>query len=235
MRIGVVLPSFRYGSEEAMATARAAEAAGIDAVFCFDHLWPMGQPERPALAPFPLLGAVAASTERVFVGTLVARVGLVPDEVLLAEFAALDVVAPGRVIAGLGTGDAKSSAENDAYGVPAAPPEERRAALARCAVALRDRGVPVWVGAGSRPTNDMARAAGVALNLWGAAPDAVAAQASLGEVTWAGPPVADGDAAAIAAVLRPIAQAGATWAVLASPTPLDALAAVAADLRDGSG
>jgi alkanesulfonate monooxygenase SsuD/methylene tetrahydromethanopterin reductase-like flavin-dependent oxidoreductase (luciferase family) len=234
MRVGVVLPSFRYGSEEAMATARAAEAGGIDAVFCFDHLWPMGQPERPALAPFPLLGAVAGSTDRLCVGTLVARVGLVPDGVLIAEFVALDLVAPGRVIAGLGTGDHKSSDENDAYGVPAAPPEERRAALARCAAALRDLGMPVWVGAGSRATNEVALEAGVALNLWGASAEAVAARAAQGEVTWAGPAVTGGDAAAITAVLRPIAEAGATWAVLASPTPMDALAEAAAALREDS-
>jgi len=235
MRIGVVLPSFRRSSAEAMATARQAEEAGIDGVFCFDHLWPMGQPERPALAPFPLLGAVAGSTQRLCVGTLVARVGLVPDEVLISEFAALGVVAPGRVIAGLGTGDHKSSDENDAYGVPAAPPEERRAALARCAVALGDLGMPVWVGGGSRTTNELARRVGAALNLWGAPVAVVAAHAGAGEVTWAGPAVAGGDPASIAAVLRPIAAAGAAWAVLASPTPIDALAEVARALRDGPG
>ena len=233
MRVGAMLPSFRHGSEEALATARAAEAAGIDAVFCFDHLWPMGQPERPALAAFPLLAAVAASTERLSVGTLVARIGLVPDEMLLARFATLAAVAPGRVIAGLGTGDAKSFAENDAYGIPADPPAERRSALARCARELRDAGLPVWVGAGGRPTNDLARELGVALNLWGASPEAVAAHAASGEVTWAGPPVTSGDAEAIAAVLRPIADAGATWAVLGSPTPVDALAEAAAALRGG--
>jgi coenzyme F420-dependent glucose-6-phosphate dehydrogenase len=232
MRVGVILPSFRHGSGEALDTARAAEAVGLDAVFCFDHLWPMGQPERPALAAFPLLGAVAASTERLCVGTLVARVGLVRDEMLLARFATLRAVAPGRVIAGLGTGDSKSFAENAAYGEPAGPAHERRVELARCAEALRDAGVPVWVGAGHRATNDLARELGVPLNLWGASAAAVAANAALGEVTWAGPPL-KGDASAITAALRPIAEAGATWAVLGSPTPLDALGEAAAALRDG--
>jgi len=235
MRVGVVLPSFRYRPDEAMATAHLAEASAIDGVFCFDHLWPMGQPERPALAPFPLLGAVAGSTERISVGTLVARVGLVPDDILISEFAALRVVAPGRVIAGLGTGDRKSSAENDAYGVPAGSPEERRAALALCAVALSGLGLPVWVGAGARATNELALELGAALNLWGASAGVVAEHARLGEVTWAGPPVTGGDAAAITAVLRPIADAGASWAVLASPTPIAALGEAARALRDPSG
>jgi alkanesulfonate monooxygenase SsuD/methylene tetrahydromethanopterin reductase-like flavin-dependent oxidoreductase (luciferase family) len=232
IRIGLVLPSFRYGSEEALDTARQAESAGLDAVFCFDHLWPMGQPERPALAPFPLLGAVAGCTDRVVVGTLVARVGLVPDEILVSEFAALDVVAPGRVLAGLGTGDHKSMAENVAYGVPAAPAEERQAALAVCARSLQALGIPVWIGAGSRATNEVARAAGAALNLWGASPAKVAESAAAGEVTWAGPPLQTTDAEGVLAVLRPIVAAGASWVVLASPTPLDALGEAARRLRD---
>jgi len=67
---------------------------GLDGVFCYDHLWPMGQPEPP-LAPFPLLAAIARPT-RALGGTLVARIGLVPDHVVVAEFDALAAIAPGR-------------------------------------------------------------------------------------------------------------------------------------------
>ena len=58
-----------------------------------------------------------------------ARVGLVPDAVLAAQFTALARLAPGRVIAGLGTGDRLSEEENRAYGIPFAPAAERRAEL----------------------------------------------------------------------------------------------------------
>ena len=58
-----------------------------------------------------------------------ARVGLVPNAVLAAQFVALDGLAPGRVIAGLGTGDRLSEEENRAYGIPFAPAAERRAAM----------------------------------------------------------------------------------------------------------
>ena len=110
-RAGVVLPTFRDTPEDALAAAESAVAAGIDGLFCYDHLWPLGQPERPALAPFPLLGALAArygqrrDDSGPYFGTLVARIGLVPSAVLAAEFRALAALAPGRVIAGLGTGD----------------------------------------------------------------------------------------------------------------------------------
>ena len=59
MRTGVVLPTFRDTPDEAFAAATAAVTAGVDGVFCYDHIWPIGQPERPALAPFPVLGALA--------------------------------------------------------------------------------------------------------------------------------------------------------------------------------
>ena len=59
MRTGVVLPTFRDTPDEAFAAAEEAVGAGVDGVFCYDHIWPMGQPHRPALAPFPVLGALA--------------------------------------------------------------------------------------------------------------------------------------------------------------------------------
>ena len=101
----MILPTFSETPDRALAVAQRADELGVDGVFSYDHLWPMGQPRRPALAPFPLLAAAASATERICVGTLVARVRLVPDPVLVSQFMALDALAPGRVIAGLGTGD----------------------------------------------------------------------------------------------------------------------------------
>jgi alkanesulfonate monooxygenase SsuD/methylene tetrahydromethanopterin reductase-like flavin-dependent oxidoreductase (luciferase family) len=223
----VILPTFRETPDEAYAVVGEAEALGVDGVFCYDHLWPMGQPERPALAPFPVLGAIAGFTTTVRLGTLVARVGLVPDEVLLAQFAALELLAPGRVVAGLGTGDHLSAPENEAYGIPVLPPDARRASLAFCARELAARGVPVWVGGGAPKTLAMAEAEGVAVNLWDAAPAAVAAQAQRSEVTWAGPAPSTGSdaerAARVGSLVGELAMAGATWVVLAWPAPLRAL------------
>jgi alkanesulfonate monooxygenase SsuD/methylene tetrahydromethanopterin reductase-like flavin-dependent oxidoreductase (luciferase family) len=184
---GVVLPIFRPDAADALAVAEAADEAGVDGVFCYDHLWPMGRPDRPALAPFPVLATVARRHGRLKVGTLVARIGLVPDQVLVGEFTALDRMAPGRVIAGLGTGDHLSAAENEAFGVPPGSAEARRVALGRCALALRDRGFPVWIGGGSRRTRLVAEEAGVAVNLWDVPAAAVADQARRTEVTWGGP------------------------------------------------
>ena len=139
-------------------------------MFVFDHLWPMGAPERPALSAFPVLGAVAAATDRVCFGPLVARVGLVPDEVLVAELLSLAHMAPGRLIAGLGTGDSKSAAENLAFGIPFDPADERRLALAPVRTHLRARGVPVWVGGGRAATAELAVDLGAASTCGRASP-----------------------------------------------------------------
>lgn len=228
VRVGVTLPTFRDDTA-ALSGARQAEELGLDGVFVFDHLWPLGRPDRPALAAFPVLGAVAAETRSIALGPLVARIGLVPDGVMLARFRTLAALAPGRVVAGLGTGDAKSAAENVAYGVPVEPAAERRRSLAACARALADDGLTVWVGGGSPATVAVAVASGAAVNLWEASPVAVAAQAAVTEVTWGGPVPAD--APGIVAALAPLVGAGATWVVCAWPSSLVAVADAAAALR----
>ena len=192
----------------------------------------MGGGERPALSAFPTLGAVASVTTRICFGPLVARIGLVPDAVLVAELASLAHMAPGRLIAGLGTGDAKSAAENEAYGIPPGPADERRLALAGCARRLIALGVPVWVGGGSVATTEVAvdLGPGAAVNLWGAQASAVAALSARCDVTWGGPVA--GDVPRIALALTELAAAGATWVVCAWPESLEAVAEVAHMVRD---
>lgn len=228
MKLGVTLPSFRDDAEVVDA-ARRAEAAGVDGVFVFDHLWPMGQPERPALACAPTLGAVAAATTTVMVGPLVARVGLVPDEMLVARFRSLGWIAPGRVIATLGTGDAHSAGENRAYGIAYEPADDRRLAVAACARRLRAAGMAVWIGGGSTATTELADQVGAAVNLWEGQPAAVAARAGRGEVTWGG--VLRGPVAQMAEWLAELDRAGASWAVVAWPRSLDDLVEAARAVR----
>lgn len=228
MRIGVLLPMFQDDAGPALAGAVAAERAGVDGVFCYDHLWPIGQPGRPALAPFPVLAAVAGATRRVMLGPLVARVGLVPDAVLVAEFDALAALAPRRVLAGMGTGDRLSAGENEAYGLCYPPADDRRASLRACAAAVRRRGMPVWIGDGAAATRRIAALEGVALNLWDATPETVAGESRRAEVTWAGPAPEH-----VGETVARLAGAGATWAVFAGPVDLDALAAAGAALRGG--
>ncbi len=189
MRIGVTLPQFRHDAEAAIATARRAEAAGIDGVFVFDHLWPLGQRMRPALHSFTLLGALAVETERVALGPLVARVGLLPDAVLVHTLVSLHRMAGDRLIAALGTGDSSNREENEAYGIAFPPAAERLASLVSCCRELRAAGVTTWVGGRSERLRHAATEAD-GWNSWGADAALFAREAATvapgRTLTWAG-------------------------------------------------
>jgi alkanesulfonate monooxygenase SsuD/methylene tetrahydromethanopterin reductase-like flavin-dependent oxidoreductase (luciferase family) len=235
IRTGIILPTFRPTPDEAFEVARRAVAAGVDGLFCYDHIWPMGQPERPALAPFPLLAALVATLDGgdlgrdgPFVGTLVARVGLVPNQVLVNQFLALEHLAPGRVIAGLGTGDRLSAEENVAYGIPVPLAAERRAELVEVARTLKASGLTVWVAGGLAARLEEVRAADAVLNVWDAEPQVVVERSSgpdRVEVTWAGPPPKGDDE--LRATVRGLAEAGASWVVFGWPVDPDVLVAAA--------
>lgn len=218
MKLGVLLPTFQNTADQALAFAERAQRSGIDGVFAYDHMFPIGSPERPTLAPMPVLAAVASRLP-LTVGTLIARVTLVSTAQLVEQFTTLEEIAPGRVIAALGTGDKLSKPEHDAYGLAYPTPDARRALLRDAVAALSPR-MPVWCGAGSPATNAIAREFGVALNLWGVSADVVRAEVAKGPVTWGGPLHGE-----VAPTLSALDNAGATWVVAGTPAPLDALEA----------
>jgi len=168
MKLGVSLPNFRDDPEPALAVARAAEAAGLDGVFGFDHLFRRARDGalRPALEGMTLLGAVAGETTRIAFGPLVARASLRPAATLAAALDTLARLAPGRLVATIGAGDSQSREENETFGLPFGSLGERVAALAAAVDTAIDRGYPVWVGGASASVGAVAaRADG--WNRWG--------------------------------------------------------------------
>lgn len=217
MKIGVLLPTFSSGAEESFVMADTIARAGLDGAFAYDHLWPMGSPERPALAPFSVLAAVARRHQQLMVGPLVARIGLVGTEHLLQQFRTLEALAPRRVIAALGTGDRLSASENIAYGLEFQSASVRRSMLEDTARELSGE-MTVWIGGGGEETNAIARTLGVAINLWDVDSQRVRDIGGLGEVTWAGPSSPDLDVR-----LDELRDAGATWAVLGPSVDIELL------------
>lgn len=220
MKIGLILPTFRDSVGDALDVAVAAHEAGLDGVFAYDHLWPMGSPTRPSFAPFPVLARAAVLCPGLWVGPLVARVGMVSTAHLAGQFRALATLAPGRVIVALGTGDSSTRDELDAYDLPFASSEARRQLVREVARAVGDVG-PVWVGAGGGAvqTEAIAHELGAEVNLWQSPVTAVARLATSGPVNWAGEVSGD-----LTSNLDALAAAGATWAILRPGTSVEQLA-----------
>ncbi len=216
MKVGLVVPSFRLDADTAIATAVQAEESGLDGAFAYDHLFPMGQPERPAVPCFPLLGALAVETKRISIGPLVARVGINPTAVMVNMFDALERIAPGRVIAAVGVGDNKSLRENELFGLPFGSVDSRIAAAKEVCEGVRELGLPVWIGGQSPRVRRLAAAEADAINVWAMAPEDVASFDDV-RVTWGGPPP-EGD---LATHMRALADAGATWCIYGPPPSTD--------------
>jgi alkanesulfonate monooxygenase SsuD/methylene tetrahydromethanopterin reductase-like flavin-dependent oxidoreductase (luciferase family) len=184
IRVGLTLPSFQSDPERVLTVARAAEDAGLDGVFLFDHLFRQrgdaaDAERRPALELLTMTAAVAAATGRITVGTLVARATLRSPGVTRAAFDTLARIAPGRIIAGLGGGDDDSIAEDTAFGV--LPPDTddygayRVARLEATVAALAQREYPVWVAGRSPAALRLAASEADGWNHWGSEPDAFSA------------------------------------------------------------
>src|SRR3954454_14057733 len=83
-----------------------AERLGFDSVFVSDHLQPWRHDGGHAPAALPWLGALAARTERVLLGTSVLTPSFRYHPAVVAQaFATLGCLAPGRIVLGVGSGE----------------------------------------------------------------------------------------------------------------------------------
>jgi len=138
IRVGLILPMFSGDPSKVLAAARSSEELGYDGLFAFDHFFPPGgPPDRPALEVFTTLAAVAATTTRVAIGTLVTRAILRPAGMLAKIASTLDLISGGRVILGIGTGDPIDLPEHLAFGFHDLSVEDRRVHLEEMVSAIK--------------------------------------------------------------------------------------------------
>ena len=152
MKFGLFLSAFTSEPRKPLAVAGRAAAAGYEAVFVYDHLFPPGGPERPSVEPFTLLAAAAAANPGLGVGVLVSRAGYRPLGILAKETSGLAHLAGGDAVLGLGLGDRFGRAEHEVAGLPFPPIEERTVLLEETALATRAlfAGEP-WPGGSMTP------------------------------------------------------------------------------------
>jgi F420-dependent oxidoreductase-like protein len=110
--IGLQIPLFTYPDvppaqlfERVAAQAVTAEQSGFDTLFVMDHFYQlpmMGRPDQEMFEAYTLLGALAARTERLRLGTLVTGVTYRHPSHLAKAVTALDVISSGRALLGIG-------------------------------------------------------------------------------------------------------------------------------------
>lgn len=113
IRLGLQINNFSYGTDVSdlfptvVAQAKEADTSGFDSVFVMDHFYQLpgiGTPDQPMLEAYTALGALAASTENVQLGTLVTGNTYRNPTLLAKAITTLDVISQGRSILGIGTG-----------------------------------------------------------------------------------------------------------------------------------
>jgi len=116
MRTAVSLPPFTdAGTLVAMAVE--AEQAGWDGVFLWDHMVLLPDLRLDVHDPWVLLGAMAARTERVRLGTLVTPLARRRPWVVARHVITLDHLSGGRAVLGVGLGE-PGDADFAAFGDP---------------------------------------------------------------------------------------------------------------------
>lgn len=118
MDVGLALPHYDHSVpgerplqwRSVVAWAQAAEAAGLASVWLSDHLfvslerWGGPDEEQEGFEPLTALSALARSTGRVRLGTLVLCPHLRPAGVVAKALATVDVLSAGRLTVGIGAG-----------------------------------------------------------------------------------------------------------------------------------
>lgn len=107
LRIGYKASAEQFGPAELVDLAVAAEASGLDSVFASDHFQPWRHEGGHAPHALTWMAAAGARTERIVLGTSVLTPSYRYNPAVLAQtFATMGCLFPGRVVLGVGSGEA---------------------------------------------------------------------------------------------------------------------------------
>lgn len=122
MRFSINIPNFGdFADPRAVArVAEAAEQAGWDGLFVWDHVVHQKALRRTFGDPWMLLTAAALATSRIRLGTLVTPVPRRRPQQLARQVATLDVLSGGRTVFGVGLGGPIED-EYGSFGEPTDP------------------------------------------------------------------------------------------------------------------
>ncbi len=145
-KVSLTAPQFSDSFGPVIEMCRLVGDSVLDGIFFFDHLTPLGDPSRPVLELAACLGAAAATTDRATIGSLVMRATLRDPAISLAITTTADLVAPGRLVVGLGAGDRMTREETERMGLAFESLDARLHTLDHTAASIQRRGQSVWIG-----------------------------------------------------------------------------------------
>jgi probable F420-dependent oxidoreductase len=140
LRIGVAIPPYGPAYADVRRAAQAAEAAGADSLWTWDHFFQSGAGEDPAGPNFEcmtVLSALACATSRASVGALVACTSYRNPDLHADMARTIDHVSGGRFVLGIGAGWFEP--DYTEYGYRFGSAGERARALAADLTRLRRR------------------------------------------------------------------------------------------------
>ena len=146
MLVDLLFDPFGARWTDVRAGAIAAEAAGFDGVWLYDHLAGSVHGERRVLECWTALTAIAAGVPRIAIGPMVLNVANRDPGTLAVMAATLQDVSGGRLLLGLGAGggrDTPYAHEQYALGRPVPGDRARRSAVESAVAQVRQ----VWSGA----------------------------------------------------------------------------------------
>lgn len=132
MQVDVLFDPFGGRWDDMHAAALAAEQAGFDGVWTYDHLSGAVHDAPDVVEGWTILSAIAATVPRINIGPLVLNVNNRHPGVLAVMAATLQEVSGGRLLLGLGAGggpDSPYSLEQRALGRPTPSDPVRRQAV----------------------------------------------------------------------------------------------------------
>lgn len=149
MKADLSLSPFGATVEELVAAARAAEAAGFDGVWTYDHVSGAVADAGWALDPWVTLAAVAVATGRIRLGPLVLNATIRHPAHVAVAAATLQQLSGGRVLLGMGAGagPGRYAAELEMVGLPVLAAAERRSRTEEAIAAIR----ALWRGEADLP------------------------------------------------------------------------------------